>query len=215
MGAMNGATIVVRPMVAGDAPAVLSIYQAGIDTGQASLETTAGDWAGFDAARRAEHRFVAVEPDGNPPAGPGSPSPGSPSPHSGQVVGWIAVSSVSARQVYAGVVEHSVYVAPEARGRGVGRLLLDTLIASTEAAGVWTIQSGVFPENAASLALHQRAGFRVVGVRELVGCRHGVWRDVVLLERRSPTVCRPHPTAPIPTAVSAVRISARYDARQR
>jgi L-amino acid N-acyltransferase YncA len=93
---------------------------------------------------------------------------------------------VSARPVYAGVVEHSVYVAGHGRRIGVGRALLAALIASTEAAGIWTIQSGVFPENTASLALHERAGFRVVGVRERVGLHHGRWRDVVFIERRSP-----------------------------
>ena len=101
-------------------------------------------------------------------------------------MGWTACVPVSDRCVYAGVVEHSVYVDPAARGRGVGRLLLDALIDSTEQAGIWTVQSGVFPENTASLALHQRAGFRVVGTRERVGQHHGTWRDVVLIERRSP-----------------------------
>jgi phosphinothricin acetyltransferase len=104
------------------------------------------------------------------------------------VIGWIAVSPTSARAVYAGVVEHSVYVDPTARGRGVARLLLDALIASTEAAGVWTIQSGVFGENTASLRLHERAGFRVIGVRERVARHNGRWRDVILLERRSPAI---------------------------
>jgi phosphinothricin acetyltransferase len=98
------------------------------------------------------------------------------------------VSPVSSRPVYAGVVEHSVYVAPHARGRGIGRALLDALIASTEAAGIWTLQSGVFPENTASLALHEQLGFRAVGTRERVGRHHGQWRDVVLIERRSPHV---------------------------
>ncbi|BCJ46070.1 hypothetical protein GCM10010168_50180 [Actinoplanes ianthinogenes] len=105
------------------------------------------------------------------------------------VLGWVAVAPVSARAVYAGVVEHSVYVDPAARGRGVGRALLHQVIASTEAAGIWTIQSGVFPENTASLALHATCGFRVVGVRERIG-RHAAhgnrWRDVVFIERRSP-----------------------------
>jgi phosphinothricin acetyltransferase len=106
----------------------------------------------------------------------------------GDVLGWIAVTPVSRRPVYAGVVEHSVYVAARAAGRGVGRLLLDALIESTEAAGIWTIQSAVFPENAASLALHARAGFRVVGTRDRIGRHHGRWRDVVLIERRSPRI---------------------------
>jgi len=152
-----------------DAPAVLAIYQAGLDGGLASFETRAPAWLAFDAARLPGHRFVAVEP-------------------AGRVLGWVAVSPVSARPVYAGVVEHSVYVDPSAQGRGVGRALLAALIASTESAGIWTIQSGVFPENAASIHLHERAGFRVVGVRERIGRHHGRWRDVVLLERRSPTV---------------------------
>jgi L-amino acid N-acyltransferase YncA len=161
--------ITVRPMTASDADAVLAIYQAGLDGGDASFETTAPAWPAFDAARLADHRFVAVDSNGT-------------------VVGWVAVSPTSTRAVYAGVVEHSVYVDPAARGRGVARLLLDALIASTEAAGIWTIQSGVFPENTASLAVHQRAGFRVVGTRERIGRHHGRWRDVVLLERRSPAV---------------------------
>lgn len=163
------ADIEVRPMRPVDADAVLSIYQAGLDSGQASFETTAPSWEAFDAVRLAPHRLVAVD-------------------DVDRVVGWVAVSPVSARPVYAGVVEHSIYVDPAAHGRGVGRLLLDALIASTEAAGIWTIQSGVFPENTASLALHHRAGFRTIGVRERVGRHQGHWRDVVLLERRSPTV---------------------------
>ncbi|MGW3607519.1 N-acetyltransferase family protein [Micromonospora sp. NPDC005161] len=163
------ADISVRPLRDADADRVLAIYQAGLDAGNASFETTAPTWAAFNAAKLPEHRFVAT--DGND-----------------TVIGWIAVAPISGRAVYAGVVEHSVYVDPAAQGRGVARLLLDTLIASTEAAGIWTIQSGVFPENAASLTLHERAGFRVIGVRERVGRHHGRWRDVVLLERRSPAV---------------------------
>jgi L-amino acid N-acyltransferase YncA len=157
----------------GDADGVLRIYQAGMDSGNASFETDAPTWEAFDAGRLAGHRYVAVDEA------------------AATVVGWVAVSPVSSRRVYAGVVEHSVYVDPLAQGRGIGRLLLDALIASTEAAGIWTIQSGIFPENAASLALHQRAGFRVVGVRERIG-RHASqgnrWRDVILIERRSPLV---------------------------
>jgi phosphinothricin acetyltransferase len=104
------------------------------------------------------------------------------------VLGWIAVSATSARQVYAGVVEHSLYVDPDVRGRGIGRLLIEEVIRSTEAAGIWTVQSGVFPENTASLALHHATGFRTIGYRERVGRHHGTWRDVVLLERRSPVI---------------------------
>ncbi|MGC4812075.1 N-acetyltransferase family protein [Micromonospora sp. DT228] len=163
------ADITVRSMTAADAERVLAIYQAGLDAGNASFETTAPTWAAFDAARLTGHRFVAVDPDGT-------------------VLGWIAVSPTSTRAVYAGVVEHSVYVDPAAQGRGVARLLLDALVTSTEAVGIWTIQSGIFPENTASLTLHRRAGFRLVGVRERVGRHHGRWRDVVLLERRSPAI---------------------------
>lgn len=163
------ADITVRPMREDDAERVLAIYQAGLDGGDASFETTAPNWATFDAAKLAEHRFVAVDADGI-------------------VLGWIAVSPTSTRAVYAGVVEHSVYVDPAAQGRGVARLLLDALIASTEAAGIWTIQSGIFPENVASLALHDKAGFRIIGTRERVGRHHGRWRDVVLLERRSSVI---------------------------
>lgn len=162
------ADLTVRPMTVRDADRVLAIYQAGLDGGDASFEVVAPTWAAFDTTRLPAHRFVAVDGHG--------------------ILGWVAVSPTSTRQVYAGVVEHSVYVDPAAQGRGVGRLLLDTLITSTEAAGIWTIQSGIFPENAASLALHQRAGFRVIGVRERVGRHHDRWRDVVLLERRSPTI---------------------------
>jgi L-amino acid N-acyltransferase YncA len=107
----------------------------------------------------------------------------------GGVVGWVAASAVSPRPVYRGVVEHSVYVRPDAQGRGIGAALLNALIGSAEAAGIWTIQTGIFPENTTSLRLHQRAGFRVVGTRQRVGCHHGRWRDVTLLERRS-TVTR-------------------------
>jgi L-amino acid N-acyltransferase YncA len=163
----------ITPMTAAHSPAVLAIYQAGIDEGNATFETRAPGWDGFSAARLPGHRYVALSDDAL---------------SDGAVLGWVAVSPVSARAVYRGVVEHSVYVDPGARGRGVGRRLLDALIASTEAAGIWTIQSGIFPENAASVALHMAAGFRVVGTRERLGLHHGQWRDVVLIERRSQVV---------------------------
>lgn len=159
----------IAPMTRDHADRVLEIYQAGIDEGNATFETEAPTWAEFDAAKLPEHRFVAFD-------------------NAGKLLGWVAASKVSDRCAYAGVVEHSVYVHPDARGRGVARALLDALITSTEAAGIWTIQSGIFPENTASLALHQRAGFRVIGTRERIGRHHGVWRDVVLLERRSPRI---------------------------
>jgi len=162
------ASVVVRAMMAGDAEAVLRIYQAGLDGGLASFETTAPAWAVFDAAKLPDHRFVAVVDS--------------------DVVGWVAVSAVSTRAVYAGVVEHSVYVDPAARGRGVGLALLRALFDSTDAAGIWTVQSAVFPDNVASLRLHQRAGFRIIGTRERISRRRGHWCDTVLIERRSPTV---------------------------
>jgi L-amino acid N-acyltransferase YncA len=156
----------VRVMDPADFSAVRSIYQAGLNAGLASFETAAPDWDAFDAGKLPDHRLVAEL--------------------NGMIVGWAAVSAVSSRPVYAGVVEHSVYVAPEARGRGVGSALLAALAASTEAAGIWTIQSGIFPDNVPSLRLHERAGFRVVGTRKRVG-RHPFdgWRDVVMVERRS------------------------------
>jgi L-amino acid N-acyltransferase YncA len=163
--------VIVREMTAADGEAVLRIYQAGLDTALASFETVAPTWEAFNAGRLPRHRFVAIDGD--------------------EIVGWVAVSAVSTRPVYAGVVEHSVYVSPQARGRGVGLRLLEALISSTEAAGIWTIQSGVFPENTASLRLHERAGFQVIGVRHHIGRDQrpdGEWRDVVLVERRSPTV---------------------------
>ncbi len=164
-------------MTAEHATAVLEIYGYGLDSGDASFETTVPTWSEWDSGHLPDHRFVAVAADRRDGAAGGN-----------GVVGWAAASPVSGRCVYAGVVEHSVYVHPDAQGRGVGGLLLDALIRSTEAAGIWTIESGVFPENAASLALHARAGFRVVGVRERIGRHHGRWRDVVLLERRSPHI---------------------------
>ncbi|MFF5245037.1 GNAT family N-acetyltransferase [Streptosporangium sp. NPDC000095] len=155
---------------------VLDIYRLGIDEGQATFETAVPTWEQFVAAKLPAHSHVAVDTD------TGSDRDGD------RVLGWVAATAVSDRCAYAGVVEHSVYVHPEARGRGVGSALLAALIASTEAAGIWTIQSGVFPENTASLALHARAGFRVIGTRERIGRHHGVWRDVVLIERRSPVI---------------------------
>jgi phosphinothricin acetyltransferase len=156
----------IEPMLANHADEVLAIYQAGLDTGHASFETTAPGWSGWDAGHLAEHRYVAVD-------------------DTDRVIGWVAASPVSSRCVYAGVIEHSVYVDPTVQGQGVGRTLLHRLIASAEAAGVWTIETGIFPENAASLALHAAAGFRIVGRRERIGQHHGVWRDTLLLERRS------------------------------
>ena len=156
----------VVPMRAEHGPAVLAIYQAGLDSGVASFETTAPSWERWDAAHLSAHRFVAVD-------------------DCGAVTGWVALSGVSERCVYAGVAEVSVYVDPGAQRRGVGRALLEAVVASSEHDGVWTLQAGVFPENEASVGLHRAVGFRVVGRRERLGQRHGVWRDVLLLERRA------------------------------
>jgi L-amino acid N-acyltransferase YncA len=153
-------------------PQVEAVYAAGIATGHATFESAPPSWEEFAAVRLADHRFVALDGADD------------------TVLGWVAASAVSERCVYAGVVEHSVYVRPDAHGQGVGRRLLGALIDSTVAAGVWTIQSGIFPENRASLALHRSAGFRVVGTRERLGRMSsgplaGQWRDVMLIERRA------------------------------
>jgi L-amino acid N-acyltransferase YncA len=148
--------------------AVALIYGQGIATGDATFETEVPAWERWDASHLADQRFVALR--------------------DGLVIGWAAAGAVSERCVYGGVVEHSVYVAASARRQGVGLRLLERLVRSTEAAGIWTIQTGIFPENEASLRLHERAGFEVVGRRKRIG-KHGcVWRDVLLLERRSDTV---------------------------
>ncbi len=159
----------IEPMRDRHAAQVIEIYRLGIDTGDATFETEPPGWDRFTATRSPGHRFVAADPDD-------------------RVLGWVACSPVSDRCAYAGVVEHSVYVHPDARGRGIGKALLCRLIDSTEAAGIWTVQSGIFPENHASLALHASSGFTVVGTRRRIGRHHGRWRDVVLVERRSPVV---------------------------
>ena len=159
----------VRAMTAEDWPAVAAIYEAGIETGNATFETSVPSWKQWDRSHLDGHRLVAVDPDD-------------------LVVGWAALSGVSDRCVYAGVAENGVYVHPDHRGHGVGRVLLEALIARSEEAGIWTIQTGIFPENAASIALHERCGFRIIGRRERIGRLDGVWRDTLSLERRSPTI---------------------------
>jgi phosphinothricin acetyltransferase len=153
-------------MAEADWPAVRSIFEQGIADGDATFETEAPDWAAWDRSHTL--RLVAAK--------------------GGKVLGWAALSPVSERCVYEGVAEDSVYVAGSAQGRGLGRALLSELVRRAEADGIWTVQAGIFPENRASLALHERCGFRVVGTRERLGCHHGTWRDVVLLERRSKEV---------------------------
>jgi phosphinothricin acetyltransferase len=250
--------LAVRAMTDADAGAVLAIYQAGIDTGDATFETAAPDWAAFTAGRLPEHRLVAVTVSARTERAPASggpqprtddvtvsarterapasggpqprtddvtvsarterapasggpqprtddvtvsarteraPASGGPQPRTkdvtadtGRVLGWAALAPVSARAVYAGVAENAVYVDPGAHGRGVGEALLRALLDSADRGGIWTVQAGIFPENTASLALHRKVGFRVVGRRERIGRHHGRWRDVVLLERRSPVV---------------------------
>jgi arsenite methyltransferase len=157
--------LVLRAMRADDWPAVAAIWADGIATGQATFETAPPDWSTFDATRHPGLRLVAYGAND-------------------RLLGWAAASRVSSRQVYAGVVEHSVYVAPDATRRGVGRALLLELLQAAEEHGIWTVQAGIFPENAASLALHEACGFHVVGRRERLGRHDGRWRDVLLVEWR-------------------------------
>lgn len=158
----------IEPLTPEHWPAVRSIYVEGIATGNATFQQTAPEWPEWDEAHLQLCRMVATERD--------------------EVVGWAALSAVSRRKVYAGVTEVSIYVAENARGRGVGKFLMMRLIADAEAAGIWTLQAGIFPENEASMQLHIATGFRVVGTRMRLGNLQGRWRDVVLLERRSTTV---------------------------
>jgi len=157
-------SVELRALTEDDWTAVAEIYWDGIRDGLATFETEVPSWETWNAAHLADHRVVAER--------------------LGEVVGWAALSPASARRCYAGVAENSVYVAREARGLGIGRRLLEALIATAEAAGIWTIQTSIFPENRASLALHERCGFRVVGSRERIGKRDGIWRDTVFLELR-------------------------------
>ncbi len=166
----TGTDVRLAPMTEAYADDVLRIYGHGIASGVATFQSDVPTWTEFDAGHLPEHRLVALGEDD-------------------AVLGWVAVSPVSGRCVYSGVVEHSVYVDPAARGRGVGRTLLEALLVSARDGGVWTVQSGVFPQNTASLALHAAAGFRVVGTRERLGFMShgplaGSWLDVVLLEKR-------------------------------
>src|SRR5215208_1794470 len=161
--------IAVEKMLPGHWPAVRAVYLEGVASGDATFETEAPGWERWDASHLRACRLVAVA--------------------SGErVAGWAALSPVSAREVYAGVAEVSVYVGAEFRGRGVGRALLSALVQASESEGIWTLQAGIFPENTASVALHESCGFREVGRRERVGRLAGRWRDTVLLERRSRTV---------------------------
>ncbi|MBI9113434.1 GNAT family N-acetyltransferase [Sanguibacter suaedae] len=172
----------IVPMTDEHADAVLDVYAEGIATRSATFETQVPGWATWDAAHLPTLRLVAED--------------------DARVLGWVAASPTSSRCVYAGVVEVSLYVAAAARGRGVGAALLGRFVEASEAAGIWTVRAGIFPENAASLALHSRHGFRVVGTQERVGCLDGVWKDVVLLERRSTVVGTDEGTVPAGTTAS-------------
>lgn len=167
----------VVPMRPAHAAEVMAIHQAGLDSGNASFETCAPTWECFDACHLAEHRFVACDPGTR------------------TVLGWVALAPVSTRAVYRGVVEESIYVHPDARRTGIGSALLAATIASSAASGIWTLQAGIFPENLASVALHRKHGFRIVGVREHVAEHRGRWRDMLLLERHDARVetHREHP----------------------
>lgn len=159
------ANFVIEPMQPSDWDTVRAIYLEGIATGNATFETTAPEWAEWDAKHRPDCRFVARA--------------------NGAVIGWVAISAVSVRKVYAGVVESSVYIAASAQGQGVGKALMNAMITESEKLGIWTIQTSIFPENVGSLALHKSCGFREVGYRERIGQMNGVWRNTIFLERRS------------------------------
>ena len=160
--------ITIRPMESRDWPSVRDIYLEGVATGNATFETGAPEWEEWDSKHLADARLVA-EADG-------------------AVAGWAALSPVSSRRVYSGVAELSIYIASAMRGKGVGKELMAAAIEESEAKGYWTLRSGIFPENQASLGLHRKFGFRVMGTQERIGKMDGRWRDVVMLERRSTVV---------------------------
>ena len=172
----------IIPMPADMWPAVREIYRDGIETGDATFETELPDWEKWDSSHRKNCRLIALESVeaqfDHDEVVRRAPSPDT-------VLGWAALSPVSTRTVYSGVAEVSVYVAAAARGRGVGKALLEALVNESEDSGIWTLQAGIFPENQPSLALHKSCGFREVGVRRRIGRRGDTWRDVLLLERRS------------------------------
>jgi L-amino acid N-acyltransferase YncA len=157
--------MIIEPMHPSDWPEVLRIYSEGIATGIATFETDLPEWTAWDQGHLPGARLVA-RLDGGP-------------------AGWAALSPVSSRRCYAGVAEVSIYISASCRGQGIGRGLLEALIAESDHLGLWTLQASIFAVNAASLALHQGAGFRLVGRRERIAQRDGIWHDTLLLERRS------------------------------
>ena len=165
---MGEAKTLILPMTSEHWPEVARIYREGLDTGIATFETTVPSWEDWDRGHLEICRFVAL--------------------NEGEVLGWAALSKVSSRCVYGGVAEVSLYVGSRFRGQGVGSALLERLIVESENEGYWTLQSGIFPENRASIALHEKAGFRKIGIRERIGKRDGEWKDNLLMERRSQRV---------------------------
>lgn len=158
----------IRNLLGADWDSVKTIYEKGIATGNATFQTSAPSWEEWDSSHLSTCRIVAEENE--------------------QLIGWAALTPVSSRCVYAGVAEVSVYVDPERSGKGIGFALLEKLVTMSEAEGIWTLQAGIFPENIGSLRIHEKAGFRVLGTREKIAKQNGVWRDTVLLERRSNTI---------------------------
>jgi L-amino acid N-acyltransferase YncA len=160
--------VIIRNLTFTDWPQVQAIYESGIATGHATFEMQSPDWENWDKNRLPFCRLVACEDK--------------------KVWAWAALSPVSSRAVYSGVAEVSIYICAESRGKGIGNILLEDLITESENNGIWTLQAGIFPENKASIKLHQGAGFRIIGYREKIGKMHGLWRDTVQLERRSTVV---------------------------
>jgi phosphinothricin acetyltransferase len=155
----------IRKLVEADWQQVKSIYEKGINTGNATFQTSAPSWEDWNVSHLDTCRIVAES--------------------NGVTIGWGALTPVSSRCVYAGVAEVSVYVDPQYSGKGIGLALLEELVHLSETEGIWTLQAGIFPENTASLRIHEKAGFRTLGIREKIGKQNGIWRDTVLLERRS------------------------------
>jgi phosphinothricin acetyltransferase len=155
----------IKPMLPANWDDVKRIYEEGIATGNATFQTSAPSWGEWDCGHLQFCRLIAVDDD--------------------KVIGWAALTPVSGRCVYAGVAEVSVYVAGEARGKGVGKKLLEALIKESEKNNLWTLQAGIFPENISSIKIHEACGFRLIGRREKIGKMNGKWRDIILLERRS------------------------------